>query len=72
MRFIKVIAKPCDEKGNSRRHQLTMQNVFYLNTDLIGGISDMDIMLKGGKILFLNGDYYTDFKLKEKINFEKM
>ncbi|PJJ08277.1 hypothetical protein CLU83_1533 [Flavobacterium sp. 1] len=72
MKFIKVVARPCDSQGNERRQQLSPQESFYLNIDLIGGISETRIMLKGGNILMLGGNYFTDFNLKDKIDFENL
>ena len=65
MNFVKVIAMPCNNTGTSRGQ---VQREFYLNIDLIGGISENNIWLKNTEILCLNGGYFRDFKLAENIN----
>lgn len=72
MKFIKVVARPCDANGNERRQQFSNKETFYLNIDLVGGISESNIMLKGGNILMLGGNYFTDFQLKDKIDLENL
>ncbi|MFV8356803.1 hypothetical protein ACNQGB_11550 [Flavobacterium sp. XS1P32] len=65
MQFIKVSAMPCNNTGSSRG-QVTRQ--FYLNIDLIGGISENSIWLKNSEIVCLNGTYFRDIKLVENIS----
>jgi hypothetical protein len=66
-RFIKISAIPCQENGSSR---LTTRKEFYLNIDLIGAIEKENIFPKDGELLKVNGRYFKEIKLAEKINLE--
>jgi len=64
-RFIKISATPCQENGSTRG---SMRKEFYLNIDLIGAITNETIFPKDGELLKLNGGYFKEIKLVEKIN----
>lgn len=65
MRFIKVIATPCDGNGQSLRGGIPSKT-FKLNIDLIGGIDNDTIMLKGGEIIRLGSNWFKEFRLSNQ------
>ena len=68
-RFLKVSAIPCNENGNSR---VISRKEFFLNIDLIGAIENETIHPKDGTILKLNGSYFKELKISEKINLQDL
>ena len=68
-RFIKISATPCQENGSSRAH---IRKAFYLNIDLIGAIEGENIFPKEGTLLKVNGGYFKEIKLVEKINLQDL
>ena len=68
-RFIKISATPCQENGNSRSQ---IRKEFYLNIDLIGAIEGENIFPKEGTFLKVNGGYFKEIKLVEKINLQDL
>lgn len=61
MKFIKVTADQCNAQGTTSGRVARVE--FYINSDLIGAIRNGEVLLKGGKILNLGGDYYTNIRL---------
>lgn len=68
-RFIKISATPCQENGSSRAQ---IRKEFYLNIDLIGAIEGENIFPKEGTFLKVNGGYFKEIKLVEKINLQDL
>lgn len=68
-RFLKISAIPCNENGNSR---VISRKEFFLNIDLIGAIENETIYPKDGTILKLNGSYFKELKISEKINLQDL
>lgn len=61
MSFIKVTANQCNQQGTIDHHQPPSE--FYLNADLIGAIKNNEILLKGGHIVNIGGDWYKNIQL---------
>lgn len=62
MRFIKVIASPCDSSGGELRGGIP-QRTIQLNIDLIGAIDKDTVMIKGGDRINIGGTWFNDFRL---------
>jgi hypothetical protein len=70
MRFIKVSALQCDSKGQQLANSIRKE--FHLNLDLVGGIYNEDIWLKGGYAVMIEGAFFKNFKIIGKINPEDL
>jgi hypothetical protein len=64
--FIKVTAIRCSEQGNIVGQ--TIPSKLKLNCGLIGAIKGEEILLIGGRVINLGGNYYTAFKLAQEEN----
>lgn len=62
--YFKVKAFPCDEKGKITS-TIPLPFEFEINSSLVQGINDGEVILKDGKVLNQNGIFYTDLKLAE-------
>ena len=69
-RFIKISAISCREDGKTGTPQIKKE--LYLNIDLIGAIDEQNIYPKDGVILSVNGAFFKDLKLIEKINLQDL
>lgn len=68
MRFIKVNAK----LNGENRGGIVSSFQFLLNVDIIGAFDKDTILLKGGNILLLNGREYTDFRVADQNDIQKL
>jgi hypothetical protein len=59
MGFLKVSAQQCNAQGHVV--QQVPRGEIYVNIDLIGGIKGNSVLIKGGTILHIGGQYYTGF-----------
>lgn len=59
--FIKVTAVQSNDKGETGGQAIPIK--MEINPDLIGAIRNGEILLKGGKAIYLSGNYYTNFRL---------
>jgi len=61
MKFVKVYASPCNEKGQSREG--TPARTINLSVDLIGAIEGDLVMIKGGEIIRLGSQWFKEIRL---------
>ena len=65
MNFIKVTAIQCNPQGLTSSHKIRSE--FHLSVNLIAAIRGTEVLLNGSKIINLNGDYFTEFKLAQGV-----
>lgn len=70
MNFVKVTAQPCNPQGDIESR--IVRTEFHLNKDLIGAINGTTILLKGGNIIALGKNHYTDLQLAQGIKIEDL
>lgn len=70
MNFIKVTALQCNPQGNVQPN--AMKSELRINKDLICAINDTTILLKGGNIISLGKNYYTDLHLAKGVKIEDL
>lgn len=63
MSFIKVTADQCNQQGATSPH--VQRSEFYLNIDVIRAFHSDTILLKGGEMINLGGNWYKNFKLAQ-------
>ena len=66
MKFIKVIANPCNSSGDTRGG--VAPRTFHLNLNLVGAIDVDTVMLSNTSVIRLGDSYFKDFRLAEKID----
>lgn len=63
--FIRVKAIPCNVQGITQNNNFSAE--MHINCDIIAAILANKIYLKQGDVLNLNGNYYTNLILNDKI-----
>ncbi len=70
MRFIEVLGIQCNSQGLTRG--ASVEERFYLNLDLVAGIEDSFIRLKGGDLLIMGGKYFKDIRIANNSDLQKL
>lgn len=69
MKFIKVKAWHCDQKGE--KNKLAPQEHFKLNVDHILAIKERTVWLKEN-VIQLNGEYYCGIQVDHEVNLDNL
>lgn len=68
MQFIKVTAEQCNSQGlTAHTGSPTRTSPFHLNTDLIGAFMGNEVILKGGTLLNIGGNFYKNIRLADGV-----
>lgn len=71
MQFIPVTADQTNSQGTVGQSHAPRVS-FRINSDLVGAIKGTDVLLKGGNILSIGGNYYTNIRLAENVKVESL
>lgn len=67
--FIEVTAEACNQDGHTLPSGQSLKVEFRLNTDMVAAFHGNEVALKTGKVIILNGKFYTNLRAKS-VKFE--